>query len=175
MDNRLSYKDDSDRCYGATGAAIGIVVFDGEDYIDHIHIDAPADSMIEFVPGFYFGGNPRISAKTAWNRMLQSYNSQVVSTLANVLCRTLVNEGMPVRYEVKQRLHEVVSEEGRDTCSLEDDEIERIFKKNYDYLMRVFSNRGVQEVAREMASELRTRRRMSRLEIIEQLRALSMI
>lgn len=175
MDIDLRYKDEADRCYGAAGMAIGIVVMDGEDYIDHISIDAPASGMIEFTRDYYVTANPRLSVKSSWNQLLRSYNVSVISTIANVMCRSIVKDNMPVRYEVKQFLHDCVGEEGRDTCQLEDDEIDRVFEKNYSYLHRIFNHRGVQAVAHEFADEIRQRRLMTRYEIIEQLKALSMI
>lgn len=171
----LSYKDDRDRCYGAAGMAIGIVVVDGENFLSSLSVDAPADSMIEFTPDFYFSGNPSMSAKVAWQQTLRCYNLSMIASIANLLCRSMVMEGMPMRFEVKKQLHDVVCSEGRDVCSLDDDEVESFFNKNYDYLHRIFAHHGVAEVAHEMADTISRRRSMSRLEILEQLHALSMI
>ena len=44
-DTMLSYKNENDRCYGATGMAIGLVVFDGEDMLAGVSLDAPAHAM----------------------------------------------------------------------------------------------------------------------------------
>ena len=37
---KLSYTNEDDKCYGATGMAIGIVVFDGEDKLAGVGLDA---------------------------------------------------------------------------------------------------------------------------------------
>ncbi len=175
MDIDLRYKDETDRCYGAAGMAIGIVVMNGEDYIDHISIDSPAANMLEYTPDFYVTTSPRLSVKSSWNQLLRSYNVSVISMLANVMCRSIVKENMPMRFEIKQFLHDCAADEGRDTCQLEDDEIDRVFDKNYNYLHRIFNHRGVQSVAHDFAEEIKQRRLMSRYEILEQLKALSMI
>ena len=46
---KLSYRNENDRCYGAAGMAIGLVVFDGEDMLAGISLDAPAHAMMEKV------------------------------------------------------------------------------------------------------------------------------
>lgn len=175
MKPSLSYRNDKDRCYGATGMAIGIVVFDGEEYVTRISVDTPADRMVEYEESFYFSRNPRLSAKDQWHQMLQSFNLSVVAMLSNLLCRTLVLDNMPVSFEVKQLLRDTVAEEGRESCSLDPDEVDRIFNKNYDYLMRIFNHRGVQSVAHDFAATLAQERTLTRLEILEHLKALSMI
>ena len=66
---KLSYRNENDRCYGAAGMAIGLVVFDGEDMLAGISLDAPAHAMMEMNQDFFFTGNPSLSAKAAWNRV----------------------------------------------------------------------------------------------------------
>lgn len=172
----LKYRHDDDRCYGAAGMAIGLVVYDGEEMLEHIDIDAPsADRMLSLKPQFYFRGNPSLSAKTAWNTMLRNFNMLSAMTIANVMCRCMVLESEPVAPTVRRLLHDAIAEEATDSCSLEADENERLFSKNYNYLQRVFSHSGVQSIARELAAELRDRRRLSAAEVIDSLRALSML
>lgn len=172
---KLNYKDEKDKCYGATGMAMGIVIFDGEDMLSAVNLDADPAGIIEFVESFYFSGNPRVSAKTSWNRILNSYNISMGVSMANILCRSLVMEGMAVDEETLGHLREIMIEEGRAACSLDDDEINSLFDKNYGYLRRVFSHSGVQSVAREFAETLTRMRRMSRAEVVDNLRALNML
>lgn len=171
----LAYRDERDRCYGASGMAIGIVAVDGEEYITSISVDGPADAMVEFAPSFYFSRNPRLSAKEQWNQMLRSYNLTVISILSNILCRSMVLDGEQLAEELVNTAHDIVMEEGRESCSLEDDEVERIFDKNLAYLKSIFNHRGVQSVAHDFAETLREHRSLSRMEILEELKALRMI
>lgn len=174
MSVNLSYRNEDDKCYGATGMAVAVVVFDGEDKLSALDLDAETDKLIEFSDDFYFSGNPGLSAKAAWNHILKNFNLVIALTIGNVMCRHLVLDHTAVTSEIKKVLSECVSEEGKRWCALEDDELMRLFEKNYTYLFRVFNHRGVQEVVHDFAGVLKRRRHMSRLDIIEQLRALSM-
>ncbi|MFS6554945.1 hypothetical protein VPJ68_05540, partial [Parabacteroides distasonis] len=73
---------------------------------------------------------------------------------------------------LRRRLLEAVTDEGKRECSLEDDECRSLFDKNFNYLYRVFNHRGVQSVADDFADRLKRVRRMTRLDVIEQLRGL---
>lgn len=171
----LKYTDDNDRSYGATGMAIGLMVFDGEDMLASISIDGDPNDMVAMTPEFYFAGNPGVSAKTAWNQMLKNYNLGIGMLMANLLCRHLVNGRRQLPDTLRDFLHDLAREEGREACSLEDDEIDRLFDKNFSYLNRVFTHRGVQSVAHDFAATLLSRRTLSRLDVLEQLSALRML
>lgn len=172
---RLGYRHDDDRCYGVAGMAIGLVIFDGEDYLEGINVDARSDELISLSNQFYFGGSPTFSAKSVWTRVVNNFNIMSAMVISNALCRSLVQDGMPVRFEIKQQIRDILTMEASETCELEKDEIERLFEKNYNYLYRVFNHGGVQDVAREMVERLRRTRTMSRLDVLEQLRSLSML
>ena len=171
----LKYKDDTDRSYGATGMAIGLVIFDGEDMLASINIDSDPNEMVAMSPDFYFAGNPGVSAKTAWNQMLKNYNLGIAMLMSNLLCRHLVSARKALPPALRDCLHEIAVEEGRQACSPENDEIDRLFEKNISYLTKVFSHRGVQSVAHDFAAELLARRSLSRLDVLEQLEALRVL
>lgn len=171
----LSYRDERDKCYGATGMAIGVVVFDGEEMIHGIDLDADPHEMITYTADYFFSGNPGVSAKRSWNRILQNYNLAIGVTIANVLCRSMLLDHTVPGREVHDGLRDLARAEGQEECALEPDEADRMFDKNYSHLLRVFAHRGVQSVAHEFANALSASRRMSRLEMLEQLRALSML
>ncbi|GFI52775.1 hypothetical protein EEL34_05040 [Muribaculaceae bacterium Isolate-039 (Harlan)] len=171
----LKYKDETDRSYGATGMAIGLLIFDGEDMLASINIDGDPNDMVVMSPDFYFAGNPGVSAKTAWNQMLKNYNLGIGMLMSNLLCRHLVSAHQALPAAMRERLHSIAVEEGRDACSLEDDEIDRLFEKNMSYLTKVFSHRGVQSIAHDFAAELLSRRTLSRLDVLEQLEALRVL
>lgn len=176
MDTNLSYRNEDDRCYGATGMAVAIVVFDGEDMLSAVDLDAPTpDALVEFDPQFYFSGSPVLSAKAVWNNILKNFNLETALAIANVMSRRMVLDGEPVTADMKQILERCVTDDAQHWCELQPDETHRLFEKNYTYLYRVFNHRGVQEVIHDFARTLKRRRRMSRLDVIEQLRALSMI
>ena len=170
---KLRYTDETDRCYGAAGMAISLVVYDGEEMLSAISLDGPAGSQtMTLAPEFFFAGNPGISAKTAWRQILKNYNLGIAMVTANLLCRYLVNRHTGLPDDVREALHDLAVEEGTDACQLEAD---AIFDKNINYLTRVFSHRGVHSVAHDFASALQQRRSLSRLDAIEMLQSLNML
>lgn len=168
----LSYECEDDKCYGATGMAISIMVYDADEMLSAISLDAPSHLLVDLVDDFYFSGNPGLSAKSAWNQILRSFNLSTAMTIGNVMCRTMVRDHRQVDAALRRRLLEAVTDEGKRECSLEDDECRSLFDKNFNYLYRVFNHRGVQSVADDFADRLKRVRRMTRLDVIEQLRGL---
>lgn len=61
----LRYINEDEKCYGITGMAIGMVVWNAEDVLASVSLDAPVDEVVEFTNEYYFNGNPRLSAKVA--------------------------------------------------------------------------------------------------------------
>lgn len=175
MKKQLSYRDEDDRCYGATGMAMAVVLFDGEDMLAGMDIDSDPDAIMQFTEDFYFNGNPGFSAKNAWNQILKNFNLAMALSLGNVICRHVIYDSKSVSDEVKLFLRNLMIEEGSANCALEEDETSRLFEKNYNYLTRVFNHGGVQSVAHDFARTVKDRRRMTRIDILEQLRALSML
>ena len=176
MEDNLRYTDETDRCYGATGMAIGLVIYDGDDMLAQIDLDATDGAeMLALTPDFYFAGNPGISARSAWNKMVSNFNIGVGLLIANLMCRHLVGRHQTLPDDVREAIHDIAREEGSLSAMLDDDEIDRIFNKSLSYLNRVFSHRGVQSVAHDFADELSRRRNMSRVDVLEQLQALRML
>lgn len=175
MKKTLAYSNDDHRRYGATGMAIGLVVFDGEEMLASVSLDQPGATMMEMTEDFYFAGNQSLSAKVAWNRLLRNFNLTAVMAIGNMLCRSLVLERSEPAPDLISSLRSLIAEEAADSCQLENDEIDRLFNKDYNYLYRVFSHRGVHDIAHDFASLLSERRSLSRSEVIEALHAISML
>lgn len=172
----LKYTSESDRCYGAAGMAISLVVYDGEDVLAGFSLDeSPETETISLTPDFFFAGNPGVSARTAWRQMLKNFNLGVAMATGNLMCRCLVSRHTGVPAEMRRALHDIVTGEGADSCQLDTDESEALFDKTFGYLERVFSHRGVQSVAHDFASALQSRRTLSRLDALELLAALRML
>jgi len=171
----LSYKDDNDKCYGATGMAIGVIVLRGHGKLTGISVDAAPGSMMEFTDDFYFTGNQGMMATASWHMLLENFNVMAAMMVSNVLCRNMVaNRRMPDD-DVMKRLRDIIVEEGVESCSLEPEEAARLYDNNYKRFRRIFSNSGVHAVAREFMDILQRKRHLSRIEIVEELRALEMI
>ncbi len=175
METKLSYRNEDDRCYGATGMTVAFIVMEGDELIAGVNLDSTPDSLIEYASDFFFTGNPGLSAKSAWNTILKHFNLSMAAAMANIMCRRTVLENGSIDKPTKQNLLDLMIEEGRSTCQLDDDETRRIFDKNYVYLTRVFTHRGVQGICHDFALTLKQRRHMTRFEILEALRALRML
>ncbi|MDE5723850.1 MAG: hypothetical protein K2H99_06665 [Paramuribaculum sp.] len=152
---------------------IGLVGLAGAARLAGVGLDSAPGGIMEMHSSFYFSGNPGLSAKSAWAEMRENFSLSVAMLISNVMCRRMVLDRTLVAPEVRQGLQDTVVEEGRDACSLDEDEVKRIFDKEYTYLFRVFNHQGVHRVAHEFADALKRRRHLSRLEVLEELRALS--
>ena len=171
----LKYIDDEDRCYGLTGMAMGIVIWDCEELLAAINLDADPDEMMEFTPQFYFAGNPKISARIAWNQILEHYRLSMGLMMANVLCRNYVHSNKQVESDTITLMRKYLLDEGRETCSLDEDEVNALFNKQFSYLERLFNHPGVRQVANDFARDLSHRRRMTVSEVIEGFRPLALL
>ena len=169
----LSYKDDNDKLYGATGMAVSLVVMDGDDYLEGIDLDAAPGSIMILSPDYFFAGHQEMSPRAAWNCLLKHFNLAACMAIGNVLCRSLLLHRASPSQDTVAELEKRIAEEGADACSLDPDEVHSLFVKRYNYFTRVFSHPGVQQVAQSFASELEQRRHLSRLEILEALRTLA--
>lgn len=175
MKKNLKYTDEKDKCYGVTGMAIGIVALDCESMLDSLSLDEEAADSVRFTSDFYFEGNPRVSAKIAWNEILRHFQLSTAMMISNVMCRQYVSRHTPISDDMRKAMLDIALAEGRETCSLDDDEINNLFVKNYNYLYRLFNHNGVQAIADDFARTLTARRSLTRSEVIEELRSLSML
>ena len=175
MNSHLRYTDEKDKSYGLTGMAISMVVLDGEEYLNGLSIDAPTGEGIELSQEFYFVGNPRLSAKTAWNEMLKHFQLASGMVISNVMCRNYVQHCRKLSKDIIEELKIFMRDEAQANCSLEDDEIDMIFDKTLGYFDRLFSYSHVHDIANEFAGTIVRQRQMTSQEIVEQLRHLSMI
>lgn len=175
MKKKFSYTNEAHRAYGVAGMAISLVIFDGEDMLASVDIDRNPGEMMEMAPDFYFTGNPSLSAKAAWSRIVSNFNLTAAMILGNALCRSLVLERRELAKELLASLHDTIVGEAAETCSLEADEAERLFNKDLSYLYRVISNSNVHDIAHDFAGQLRQTRRMSRHDVVDALRAIAML
>lgn len=169
MNHMFAYTDENDKSYGLTGMVITLDVFDNEDMLSEISLDNAHGDSIAFTPDFYFSGNPRFSAKIAWNEMIKQYQLLTAMVIGNVMCRYNVGRQRALASADIQGIRAIVYDEGHDSCALDDDEIDMIYRKTYDYMSSVFSNVRIHSISRALASVIQQRRTLSGSEIIEQL------
>ena len=166
MTNTLIYIDETDRSYGLSGMAVTLAALNSEEKILEINIDRSPDP-IDFVPDFYFFGNPRFSAKHVWDELAQNFQLSLAMALGNLLSRRQVGADAALTDLEIQTLREIAEDEGAEICGLEADEFEEIWDKDLRYVQRIFSIPSVRRLTRALAEELRQRRSLSRHEFLE--------
>lgn len=170
----MRYRDEQDKCYGVAGMAIGLSIFDAEELLSEVTIDADGVDCVRLVPDFYFTGSPRVPATKSWHHIYAHYQVSMGLAIANALCRKMVlDHGMLDRQRRDELLDAAVAD-GQAQCQLERDEVEPLFDKSYSYLMRVFGNRDIQRVIGEFAQQLQQRRSLTRSEVAELLQELEL-
>ncbi len=168
MNNALRYIDEKDKSYGIAGMAISLVACDCEEYISSVSLEAD-EEPISFTSNFRFTGNPNLSAKSAWNEHLKQFQVVAGMLLANVMCRnSAVGRGFDKKALLSIR--EIIKTLGSENCSLDEDEIDNIYNKSYRYYTEIFSHPSVATIARDFATTLRMKRRLSAGEILDELR-----
>ena len=167
--NALQYKDENDRSYGLAGMAISLYVWDGEEYLIGLDLDADPGDGLSVSPAFNFGGNPRVSARSVWKEMVKHLQMSTAMLLGNVMCRSYCAPGGARRLssQTTALMRAMVRDEGRELCSLDDDEIAEIFDQTLSYLERLYANTAVATIADSLSSALRTRRSRSAAEALD--------
>ena len=76
---------------------------------------------------------------------------------------------------VMKEIYGEVEREGRDTCSLEDDEIENLYNNALQRARRLFHNPRLHPAIEELAKVISRKRRLSGMEIADELHMLQLI
>lgn len=173
MYDKLKYIDETDKSLGIAGMAITLVACDCEDMLACVSLEDGEES-ISMAEEFFFNGNPRLSAKIAWNEILKQFQVTAGMLIGNVLCRKFC-KGISPEADLLKVVHDIIIEEGARHCSLDEDEADAVYNKNYRYYNRLFMHPTVVGVARDFATALRMQRRMTSGEVIENLRKLGNI
>ncbi|MCC8118273.1 MAG: hypothetical protein LIP09_05935 [Bacteroidales bacterium] len=155
------YKDDTDKSFGLTGMVISLNVWDQSEMLQEVNLDNGEGYSITFTPDFYFNGNPRYSAKLAWKEMVAQYKTLLALVLGNIVCRSMAQHHHYLSDDSRKEVYELVADEGRESCSLEKDEIDSLFDNTLQYLENIYSKSQMTDFARRFAKELEQRRRMT--------------
>lgn len=169
----LKYRDERDRAFGLGGMAVCMGVMESERYIDNISLDAETDHGIRFTPDFFYLSNPALSAKAVWNDRLNHFQLLTGLVVSNLLSRAVVRNGEDVGREVTDLLLGHIADEGKNLCSLEDDEIRELYVKTFNYFNRLFFNSEVCRVINSIVDNLEKKRTIGNEEIVALLRPLS--
>ena len=170
----LSYQNEDDRAYGLAGMMVALANLDAIDRVANVTIDTEGP-MVEFSHAYYFAGSPSISPKSTWDNLVENFHITTSMVVGNILARSLVRLKENAPEDVLKEVYGMVEEEGRDTCSLENDEIERLYQHALNRAMRVFRNPRVHPAIDEFARVLSVKRSLSGREIFDELHSLQLI
>ena len=170
----LAYTNEDDKAYGLAGMAISLAALDAIDRVASVTLDTNGP-MVTFSHQYYFSGSPSISPKTTWDNLLHNFYITSAMVLSNVMARSMVRLKEDVPAELLKQIHDEMVEEGRETCSLEEDEIDTLYDKTRTYMGRIFRNPRLHPAINDFAHLLSRRRSLSGSEILDELRALSLV
>lgn len=167
----MKYRDEEDRCYGAAGMTIAVAVYKAEGSLAGANIDNPTWRLVDLYDDG-ISSSPAFSPKGVWEHTLENFEIELAMAISNVLCRTMVRDRSALDFRLRNLLLDAAKKDGLEFCSLEADEVSRMFEKEYSYLQRIFSHEGIAHIAAGIASRLHDARTLSRLELLEALRPL---
>lgn len=172
--NRLAYQNEDDRAYGLAGMAIALAAVDSLGSVAELDMDAEGP-MVSFSHAFYFSTSPSISPKVVWLRSVENFKMTSMMVMANVMSRYYVRLSQALPPDVLGYVRDAMTEEGEISCSLEADEVGQIFNLTMRNCHRIFSNPLLTPRITEFAGTLGRLRRMSALEVADELHRLQLI
>jgi len=170
----MRYRNEEDKCYGVASMAIGLSVFDADDLMTEVTIDADGVDCVRFVPDYYFTGSPRVPASKSWHHIYSHYQVSMGLAIANAMCRKMILDHGVIDRKGRDQLLDAAVADGQSLCQLDRDEVVPIFDKSYSYLMRVFGNRDIQHAIIAFVEQLQQRRTLTRGEVAELLQELNL-
>lgn len=170
----LTYLNEDDQAYGLAGMVISLASLNAIDRVAEVSIDADGP-MVEFSHEYYFPGSPVVSPKATWDNLVQNFHITTSMVVSNILARSIVRMKEEAPKEIMDEIYSEVEREGRDTCSLEEDEIENLYNNALMRARRIFRNPRLHPAIDEFARVISRRRSLSGMEILDELHLLQLI
>ncbi|MCH5218829.1 MAG: hypothetical protein J1F07_09845 [Muribaculaceae bacterium] len=170
-DFQLKYSGDEDRAFGLAGMAISMASLDALDRITEIFLDADGP-MVNFANSYYFSWAPSVSPKVVWENLMTNFQLTTSLVMGNVMARSLVRLGREARADVLNEVRALVREEGREVCSLDEEEADALFDRVVDHSRRLFHNPRLHPAVSRLAAVIAAKRRLSVIELAEELEML---
>lgn len=170
----LSYLNEDDRAYGLAGMVISLASLQAIDRVAEVSLDAEGP-MVEFSNEYYFPGSPVLSPKATWDNLVRNFHITTAMVVSNLLARSVVRLKEETPKELLDEVFSEVEREGRNTCELEDDEIEHLFNNALRRARRLFQNPLLHPAIDEFARVISIKRRLSGMEIRDELHLLQLL
>ena len=168
MNFQLTYSNEDDRAYGLAGMAISMASLDALDRITEIFLDAEGP-MVSFAQSYYYSFSPAVSPKAVWENLMSNFQLTTSLVLGNIMARSLVRLGMEADDETFDEIRSLVREEGMEVCALDREEADAVFDKMMRHSRRLFHNPRLQPAVKQLANVISRRRRLSVLDLAEEL------
>lgn len=165
----MQYKDEVDRSYGMAGMVMAMYVWDCENYLIGLNMDTVPGDGVKMSPILEIQGNPRLSARVVWQQMLKEFELSTAMLLGNAMCRCYCGGTFKLTSSVLAKIRAFVRDEGKEVCSLEEEEIKRVYEKVYNYMDQLFIHVRAVETAKEISAALLANRALSAAETIDRL------
>lgn len=170
----LSYLNEDDRAFGLAGMMIALANLRALDRVALISLDAQGP-MVEFSHAYYFSGSPSISPKSTWDNLVENFHITTSMVLSNILARSLVRLKEEAPQDVLKQIYTQVELEGKDTCALEEDEIERLYNHALTKAQRIFRNPRLHDPISQFAHVISKKRTLSGREVLDELHLLQLL
>lgn len=171
MDKKFAYADDTDKSYGIAGMVISLNIADAEDALDYITLDDDRDTSFSLDSRFTLAPSAPSTA-AVWRRMVDRYRLLINLVVSNIVCRRQVYRRLALEQSLIDEMRELISEEGRTFCSLDNDEIDRLYRHILSDQTRIFSSPRIHDIVRRYSAALLQQRHLSHSEAFELLQSL---
>lgn len=170
----LSYTNEDDRAYGLAGMALSLASLNAIDRIVELSLDSDGP-MVEFSSEYYFPGSPAISPKSTWENLMRNFHITAAMVISNVMSRSLVRLHEDIPDTLLKEIYEEILNEGCETCGLEEDEVKSLYDKTFARQIRIFGNPRLRPAVEELAHIISRKRRLSGMELRDELAFLQLI
>jgi len=171
VNTTFTYADETDKSYGIAGMVISLNIAEADDALDYVSLDNDGESSFRLSQAYTSVMPQGASVSDTWHRMVSRYKLLMSLVLANVFCRRCVYRREAIDRPLISDVLALVSDEGHSYCSLDDDEIDHLYRRTANDMAQVFSNPKVHDIARRYARALMQRRHLSGSEAFELLQS----
>jgi hypothetical protein len=91
------------------------------------------------------------------------------------MARSVVRLKKDVPTSLLNEVRKAIADEGKETCSLEDDEIDDLYRRTLSYTRRLFNNPQLKPAIAQFAGVLSRKRTLTAVELRDELERLSII
>lgn len=170
----LEYLNEDDRAYGLAGMAVALAALDAIDRVVEFSLDSDGP-MVIFSNEYFFNSSPAVSPKAVWENLMRNFHITASMVISNVMARSMVRMHEDVPQDILKSIYEEIEAEGKETCGLEEDEVKSFYDRTFYSQRRIFANPRLSPAISELASVFSRKRRLSGMELQDELALLNLV